>query len=88
LRSPITHELAETTPRWVQSLGPIAEHVAHVFGKAMAGTFSAATAHPNRKRGGARGREGAQAVSQDRGDVLDGAAETCQCEGTHALALC
>jgi len=43
LRSPLTHELAETMPRWAQSLGPIAEHVAHVFGKAMAGTYSAAT---------------------------------------------
>ncbi len=43
LRSPLTHELAETMPRWAQSLGPFAEHVAHVFGKAMAGTYSAAT---------------------------------------------
>ncbi len=43
LRSPLTHELAETMPQWAQSLGPIAEHVAHVFGKAMAGTYSAAT---------------------------------------------
>jgi len=30
-------------PRWAEALGPIAEHVAHVFGKAMAGTYSAAT---------------------------------------------
>ncbi len=43
LRSPLTHELAETMPKWADSLGPIAEHVAHVFGKAMAGTYSAAT---------------------------------------------
>jgi CRISPR-associated endonuclease Cas1 len=43
LRSPLTHELAETMPQWAKSLGPIAEHVAHVFGKAMAGTYSAAT---------------------------------------------
>jgi CRISPR-associated endonuclease Cas1 len=43
LRSPLTHELAETVPQWAKSLGPIAEHVAHVFGKAMAGTYSAVT---------------------------------------------
>jgi CRISPR-associated endonuclease Cas1 len=43
LRSPLTHELAETMPTWAKSLAPIAEHVAHVFGKAMAGTYSAAT---------------------------------------------
>jgi hypothetical protein len=43
LRSPLTHELAETMPRWAKSLGPVAEHVAHVFGKSMAGTYSAAT---------------------------------------------
>jgi CRISPR-associated endonuclease Cas1 len=43
LRSPLTHELAETMHKWANSLGPIAEHVAHVFGKAMAGTYSAAT---------------------------------------------
>jgi CRISPR/Cas system-associated endonuclease Cas1 len=43
LRSPLTHELAETLPQWAQSLGPIAEHVAHVFGKAMDGKYQAAT---------------------------------------------
>ena len=43
LRSPLTHELAETMPKWAKLLGPAAEHVAHVFGKAMAGTYSAAT---------------------------------------------
>jgi CRISPR-associated endonuclease Cas1 len=43
LRSPLTHDLAETMPQWAKSLGPIAEHVAHAFGKAMAGTYSAAT---------------------------------------------
>jgi CRISPR-associated endonuclease Cas1 len=43
LRSPLTHELAETMPRWAQSLAPIAEHVAHVFGQAMAGKYQAAT---------------------------------------------
>jgi CRISPR-associated endonuclease Cas1 len=43
LLAPLTHELAETMPQWAKSLGPIAEHVAHVFGKAMAGTYSSAT---------------------------------------------
>ena len=43
IRSPLTHELAETMPQWAKSLGPIAEHVAHVFGKAMDGGYSAAT---------------------------------------------
>jgi CRISPR-associated endonuclease Cas1 len=43
LLAPLTHELAETMPQWATSLGPIAEHVAHVFGKAMDGTYSAAT---------------------------------------------
>jgi len=43
LRSLLTHELAETMPRWAQSLGPIAEHVAHVFGQAMAGKYQLAT---------------------------------------------
>jgi rubrerythrin len=43
LRSPLTHELAATMPQWAKSLGPIAEHVADVFGKAMAGIYSAAT---------------------------------------------
>jgi hypothetical protein len=43
LLAPLTRELAETMPQWAKSLGPIAEHVAHVFGKAMDGTYSAAT---------------------------------------------
>jgi CRISPR-associated endonuclease Cas1 len=43
LLAPLTHELAETMPMWTKSLGPIAEHVAHVLGKAMAGTYSGTT---------------------------------------------
>ena len=34
---------------WTTSLGPIAEHVAHVFGKAMAGSYSAATPLTSRR---------------------------------------
>ncbi len=60
LRSPLTHELAETMPQWAKSLGPIAEHVAHVFGRAMAGTYSAATPLTSRRL------RDAQAVVQAR----------------------
>jgi hypothetical protein len=49
LVAPLTHELAETMPLWAKSLGPIAEHVAHVFGKAMDGTYSAATPLTSRR---------------------------------------
>ena len=49
LLAPLTHELAETMPLWAKSLGPIAEHVAHVFGKAMDGTYSAATPLTSRR---------------------------------------
>jgi hypothetical protein len=36
-------------PQWAKSLGPIAEHVAHVLGKAMDGTYSAATPLTSRR---------------------------------------
>jgi len=49
LLAPLTHELAETMPRWAKAVGPIAEHVAHVFGKAMDGTYSAATPLTSRR---------------------------------------
>jgi CRISPR-associated endonuclease Cas1 len=49
LLAPLTHDLAETIPQWAKSLGPIAEHVAHVFGKAMDGTYSAATPLTSRR---------------------------------------
>jgi CRISPR-associated endonuclease Cas1 len=49
LLAPLTHELAETMPLWTKSLGPIAEHVAHVFGKAMDGSYSAATPLTSRR---------------------------------------
>jgi CRISPR-associated endonuclease Cas1 len=49
LMAPLTHELAETMPQWAKSLGPIAEHVAHVFGKAMDGSYSAATPLTSRR---------------------------------------
>jgi CRISPR-associated endonuclease Cas1 len=43
LRAPLTHELAETIPRWAKALAPIAEHVAHALGKAMEGSYQPAT---------------------------------------------
>ncbi|MGD0085075.1 MAG: hypothetical protein ABSD78_18045 [Acidimicrobiales bacterium] len=43
LRSPLTHELAESMPTWARSLAPVAEHVAHAFGQVMAGKYQAAT---------------------------------------------
>jgi rubrerythrin len=49
LLAPLTHELAETMPRWAKSLGPIAEHVAHVLGKAMDGAYAPATPLTSRR---------------------------------------
>jgi hypothetical protein len=49
LLAPLTHELAETMPKWGKSLGPIAEHLAHVFGKAMDGTYATATPLTSRR---------------------------------------
>src|SRR5271169_267937 len=39
LKAPLTHELAETVPRWSQVLAPIAERLAHTLGQAMAGNY-------------------------------------------------
>ena len=43
LTAPLTHELAETLPRWAEAMGPIAEEVAHSLGMAMAGKYVAVT---------------------------------------------
>ena len=43
LRAPLTHELAETMPRWARSLAPVAEKVAHMLGHAMDGKYTPAT---------------------------------------------
>jgi hypothetical protein len=43
LKAPITHELAETVPRWARSFAPYAEYVAHVIGQAMAGKYQPVT---------------------------------------------
>jgi hypothetical protein len=39
LRAPLTHELAETLPRWSQAVALLAEHVANTLGQAMAGKY-------------------------------------------------
>jgi CRISPR-associated endonuclease Cas1 len=78
LLAPLTHELAETMPRWAKALGPIAEHVAHVFGKAMAGTYSAATPLTSRRHRDAQAVVKARKVEATRraaaGRVLQRAA--------------
>jgi hypothetical protein len=43
LRAPLTHELAETIPRWARSLAPIAEKVANLLGHAMEGKYTPVT---------------------------------------------
>lgn len=43
VRSPLTHELAETMPHWARMLAPLAEHVAHALGRAMEGKYQPVT---------------------------------------------
>lgn len=43
LRGPLAHDLAETMPRWAESLAPVAEKVAHDLGAVMAGKYAHAT---------------------------------------------
>jgi CRISPR-associated endonuclease Cas1 len=66
LLAPLTHALAETMPQWAKSLGPIAEHVAHVLGKAMAGTYSAATPLTSRRHRDAQAVVKARKVEASR----------------------
>jgi CRISPR-associated endonuclease Cas1 len=66
LLAPLTHELAETMPQWAKSLAPTAEHVAHVFGKAMDGTYSAATPLTSRRHRDAQAVVKARKVEASR----------------------
>ena len=66
LLAPLTHELAETMPQWAKSPGPIAEHVAHVLGKAMEGTYSAATPLTSRRHRDAQAVVKARKVEASR----------------------
>ncbi|MGH9172477.1 MAG: CRISPR-associated endonuclease Cas1 [Acidimicrobiales bacterium] len=68
LRSPLTHDLAETMPMWAKFLAPIAEHVAHVFGQAITGKYQPSTPLTGRKT-----RE-AQAVVKARKQAVQHAA--------------
>jgi CRISPR-associated endonuclease Cas1 len=43
LRPPLTHELAESLPRWREAIAPLAEEVAHTLGAVIAGRFLLAT---------------------------------------------
>jgi CRISPR-associated endonuclease Cas1 len=43
LRPPLTHELAESLPRWREAIAPLAEEVAHILGAVIAGRFVPAT---------------------------------------------
>ncbi len=66
LLAPLTHQLAETMPQWAKSLGPIAEHVTHVFGKAMDGSYSAATPLTSRRHRAAQAVVKARKVEATR----------------------
>jgi CRISPR-associated endonuclease Cas1 len=69
LLAPLTHELAEAMPLWARALAPIAEDAAHVFGRALAGKYQAATPLTSR-----RTRE-SQAVVNARKAVAKGRRE-------------
>ena len=43
LRPPLTHELAETLPRWREAIAPLAEEVVHTLGAVIAGRFVTVT---------------------------------------------
>ncbi|MHB1774995.1 MAG: CRISPR-associated endonuclease Cas1 [Acidimicrobiales bacterium] len=43
LMPPVTHELAETLPRWAELVAPVAERMAHALGAIMAGKYVATT---------------------------------------------
>jgi CRISPR-associated endonuclease Cas1 len=70
LKSPLTHELAETLPQWSRALAPIAELVAHSLGLAMAGKYVSATPLTRRKS------RTAQAVVKARKSVAKSTAKS------------
>lgn len=43
MRAPLTHELAESVPKWSKAIAPWAERVAHMLGQRMAGQYEPAT---------------------------------------------
>ncbi len=84
LRSPLTHDLAETMPLWAKSLSPIAEHVAHVFGKAMHGSYSAVTPLTSRRLRDAQAVVKARKVEATRRAA---ASRVLQCPAVQPAAL-
>ena len=70
LKAPLTHELAESVPRWSQALAPIAERVAHALGQAMAGKYVPVTPLTR------TGQREAQAVVKARKSATRGAAQS------------
>lgn len=49
IKAPLTHELAETLPRWAKLVAPIAEEIARTLGQAMAGKYVPVTPLTTRK---------------------------------------
>jgi hypothetical protein len=43
LLAPLTHDLAESMPLWAKALAPLAEEMAHAFGRSIAGKYEAST---------------------------------------------
>jgi hypothetical protein len=70
LKAPLTHELAETVPRWAQAVAPIAERVAHTLGQAMAGKYVAVTPLTGTKH------RNAQAIVKARKSATSSAAKS------------
>jgi CRISPR-associated endonuclease Cas1 len=70
LTAPLTHDLAETLPRWSQAVAPLVEHIAHTLGRAMAGNYQ-----PRTPLTGRHGKAAAAAVKA-RKTAAAGVAQT------------
>ncbi len=70
LKTPLTHELAETMPLWAKAVAPIAETVAHTLGRAMDGKYEPATPLTTRRH------RDAQAVVKARRKAASQVAES------------
>jgi hypothetical protein len=64
----LTHELAEAMPMWAKAVAPVAEHVSHTLGQAMAGKYRAHTPLTTRRH------RSAQAVVKARKAAVRAAA--------------
>ena len=70
LLAPLTHELAETMPRWAKALAPVAESLAHSLGDVIEGKYVPATPLTRTRS------KGAQAVVKARKATAKTAAES------------